>query len=295
MFTKMTDRMQGGLALFGASAIYASFGPLIRVLAEMFGTYAQVAARMGLAFVFLLAIGVFFKRIKALTKSQILLAVLLGLVSTGIVVFFTISIIEIKIATAVFLLYAASMASSLIFGTVFLKESLGFQKIIALVLAFVGLFMFGDMIAALSFGVLAGLAAGVFEGVANVIRKKLKGVDRTTVLLYQLFVSALCPGLLIVLTGEQAIREIGMGPIIVLIVFAILQLFLNHMLLFGFQHFDVNIGTVILALELFFAALLGFFIFGEILTTSEILGGLAIFAASIVSAWEFKKTKVALS
>ncbi len=80
---------------------------------------------------------------------------------------------------------------------------------------------------------------------------------------------------------------------IAVIAFAVLQLILNHLLLFGFQHFDVNIGTVILSLELFFAAILGFLIFGEALTANEFLGGIAIFIASIVSAWEFKKSPLA--
>lgn len=93
--------------------------------------------------------------------------------------------------------------------------------------------------------------------------------------------------------AEPIIKVVSTAPIIAVVAFAILQLILNHLLLFGFQHFDVNIGTVILSLELFFAAILGYIIFGEALTTAELLGGLAIFAASIVSAWEFKKASTA--
>lgn len=283
--------MKGGLALFGASAIYATFGPLIRILSEMFGDYAQVAARMGLAFILLLIIALLFKRIKVLSRNQILYAILLGVASTGILVFFTLAVVEVKIATAVFLLYTASMISSLIFGTIFFKESLGIQKVIALILALVGLWMFGDILIALTFGVLAALLSGLCEGVGNGIRKGLKGADRTTVLLYQFFVNAVLATILAVFfTVEPIIKEIGTGPIIAVVAFAILQLILNHLLLFGFQHFDVNIGTIILSLELFFAAILGYFIFGEALTTNELFGGVAIFIASIVSAWEFKKT-----
>lgn len=289
MFSQLSNRARGGLALFTASTIYATFGPLIRVLSEMFGDYMQVAARMGLAFVFLLLVAVTFKLIKKLSVKQIGYAVLLGVISIGIVASFTIAVIEVKIATAVFLLYAASMTSSLVLGTVFFKESLGLQKVIALVLAFAGLWMFGDILIALSFGVLAALFSGFCEGLGNVVRKKLKGVDKTTVLLYQFFVSAVGALLLAIIFAEPLVKEVSTGPIIALIVFALLQLGLNNLLLFGFQHFDVNIGTVILSLELFFAAVLGFLIFGETLSANELLGGAAIFAASIVSAWEFKK------
>lgn len=288
MFTNLTDRVRGSLALFGASAIYASFGPLVRVLSEMFGDYTQVGARMGLAFVFLLIVALAFNLVKKLSPKEIGYAVLLGLISIGIVASFTMAIVEVKIATVVFLLYAASMISSLILGTIFFKESLGIQKIIALILAFIGLWMFGDVLIALTFGVLAALFSGVCEGFGNVVRKKLKGVDKTTVLLYQFFVSGVGALLLAALFAEPMIKEVGTGPIIALVVFALLQLGLNNLLLYGFQHFDVNIGTVILSLELFFAAILGFVLFGEALTVNEILGGVAIFVASVVSAWEFK-------
>lgn len=85
-------RYRGVAALFTCSAIYASFGPLVRILSEMFGTYAQVAARMGIAFVFLLTLGIIFKKIQLLSKSQIMKAIMLGIVSTSIIVFFTIAI-----------------------------------------------------------------------------------------------------------------------------------------------------------------------------------------------------------
>ena len=289
MFSQLSDRMRGSLALFSASAIYASFGPLIRILSEMFGDYTQVAARMGLAFVFLLTIAIAFKLIKKLSLTHIAYAILLGVISTGIVAAFTVAIIETKLATAVFLLYAASMVSSLVLGTLFFKENLGVQKIIALIFAFIGLWLFSDVLIALTLGVFAAIFSGFCEGCANVVRKKLKGVDKTTVLLYQFFVSAMGAFILAGIFAEPMIKTISSGPIVALIVFALLQLALNNLLLYGFQHFDVNIGTVILSLELFFAAILGFVLFGEKLTIYELLGGIAIFTASVVSAWEFKR------
>jgi hypothetical protein len=68
MISQLSDRAKGGLALFGASAIYASFGPLVRVLSEMFGDYTQVGARMGLAFVFLLLVALTFKLVNGFLR-----------------------------------------------------------------------------------------------------------------------------------------------------------------------------------------------------------------------------------
>jgi drug/metabolite transporter (DMT)-like permease len=290
MISLATDRTKGALALFGASAIYGSFGLLIRVLSDMLGNYSQVAARMGIAFVLLLAASLIFGKIQRLTNTQILKSVLLGIISTGIVVFFTISVTETKIATSVFLLYVASMVSSLLLGTVFYKENINVQKIVALVLAFGGLWIFSGAFIALTLGAVMALLSGLCEGLGNIVRKSLKGVDRTNILLYQFFTTTVCASLIMFSLPEPIVKEVSFWPIVAVIVFGILQLALNNLLLYGFQHFDVNIGTVILTLELLFAALIGFFFFGEMLSVAEIIGGVLIFVASIVSAWEFKRS-----
>lgn len=287
----LTNRTKGVVALFTCSAIYASFGPLVRVLADMFGTGAQVATRIGLAFIFLLIIGLLTKRLKKLLWSEYMWAAILGVVSTSIILFFTIAIIELKIASVIFLLYIASMVSSLILGTLIFKESLGLQKIGALLLAGLGLYFFlsADIVLGLSFGVLAALLSGVSEGIGNAIRKKLKYADRTMVMLVQFFVVTLCATVYIVVSGEDAVKTVSTASLLALVAFATFQLGLNYLLLYGFQNFDVNIGTVILSLELFFAAILGFIFFNETLSLHELLGGVIIFMASALSAWEFKK------
>jgi drug/metabolite transporter (DMT)-like permease len=78
-------------------------------------------------------------------------------------------------------------------------------------------------------------------------------------------------------------------PIVATVVFAILQVFLGNFLLFGFQHFDVNIGTVILATELFFAVVIGFVFFQEVPAPNELFGGVLIFIASIIASVDFKE------
>ncbi len=285
---------QGVAALFACSAIYASFGPLVRILSEMFGTYTQVAARMGLAFVFLLILGLVFKKFRPLSRNQILISIALGIVFTSIIVFFTIAITEIKIATTIFLLYGASMFTSLFIGTLYFKEKLGIQKSIAIALAFFGLYIFmsSSIAIGLGFGTLAALLSGISEGIGNGIRKGLAGADKTTVNAIQFFVITICSSFLIFLSDEIAVRTISTEAIIALVSFSVLQLLLNYLLLYGFQNFDVNIGAVILSLELFFAAILGYVFFSESLTATEIVGGLIIFAASVIGAWKFKEPEV---
>lgn len=90
------------------------------------------------------------------------------------------------------------------------------------------------------------------------------------------------------LSGEIIIKEVTLLPIIVGIIFGLLQIGLGNLLLYGFQHFDVNVGTVILACELIFAAILGWVFLSETPTGNELLGGMLIFVASIISTVDFK-------
>lgn len=222
---------------------------------------------------------------------QIGKSILLGLISTGIVVFFTISVTETKLATSVFLLYVASLITSLVLGTLLYKENLTAQKILALLLAIGGLWIFSGMAFALTFGGAMALLSGLFEGIGNIARKSLKGVNKTNVLLYQFSSTAIFASIvMLLLPAEPIIKTVSFWAIVAVIVFGILQLALNNLLLYGFHHFDVNIGTVILTLELVFASIIGLVFFGETLALNEILGGALIFVASITSAWEFKKS-----
>lgn len=280
MFNSQT---RGGLALLGSAFVLGTFGFLVRVLSESFGTYAQVSARMGLAFLILYAINLIYHRAKKLSHRELGFSLLLGLNSTAVLSFFTIAILTTKVADTVFLLYCGCILISLLLGTALYKESFGIQKVLALVLALGGLVMYTDSLVALSFGAAAAILSGVFEGTGNVIRKALQGVDKPTVLQWQFLGCTISALLLTFAMPDPIIKDVTMVALIALLVFALCQIALNTLLLYGFQHFDVNIGSIILSTEVFFAAIMGYLLYGETLTTFEIIGGLAIFTASIIA------------
>ena len=252
-----SEKFKGASALFGAALIYALFGLLIREMAKMYGDYSQVAVRFVLAFVLIFILNRFFKKTTKLARSELIKSIILGLIFAFAVVFFTISITQTKIANTVFLLYAMGMITSLLIGTALLKEKLTSQKILAIVIALVGLAMYSNVILVLNVGIITGILSGFFDGVSNSIRKTLKGADRNNVLQWQFFASAFLASTVTLFASEPIIKDVGILPIIVTVIFVLLQIKLGDLLLYGFQHFDVNTGTIILATELFFASLIG--------------------------------------
>lgn len=282
------ERFRGASALFGAAFIYSTFGILIRQMALMFGDSAQTAARFAVAFVFVLFLNLIRRQSFSLPKKSLIKSCLLGVFFGAEVLLFTVSVNNTKIANSVFLLYAASMISSFMIGTLWFKEKLTLTKITAIIIAFVGLYMYSDAIFVMSMGIVAGIASGILDGVSNALRKTLKDVKRNAVLTYQFIFSSLFACLAMIFSGEVMVKEIVFVSMLAVVIFAVFQIALNNLLLYGFQHFDVNIGTVILATELLFAAIIGFLFFKEIPTIKEVIGGGLIFIASVISVLNIK-------
>ncbi len=291
MKSKNNTSIKGASALLGAALIYASFGVLIREMAEMFGNNAQVAFRFFVAFAVLSLVIFLKKKTIKLPKDAIKKAIMLGLAFCAILLLFTISVNNTKIANSVFLLYSGSIISSLLIGTLILKEKLTLVKIVAILLSLIGLAMYSSAIFSLSVGVVTGVLAGLIEGGANALRKTLKGYDRNTVLWYQFAVGSIVATSVMLVSGEVAVKEVSTLAIVVGVVFGLLQIGLGNLLLYGFQHFDVNVGTIILACELIFAAIIGWIFLQESPNGNELLGGAFIFAASVLSAVNFKEVR----
>jgi drug/metabolite transporter (DMT)-like permease len=274
----------GGYALLISAMLYATFGVLIRAMAEMFGDNTQVVLRFGLIAALLLGWLVYRKRPLRLERSQVLPVLGLAVGCAILVMLFTYAVTVTTIAASVFSLYAGSIITSLIIGTIAFKEPLPPYKIVAVAVALAGLTLYSGGFTALSLGMAAGVLAGVFDGCTNALRKVLTGVSRLKVQTYQYGIGALFAALFIPLSGERLVTGyVGWWPIVAGLLFTVLTLGLGYLLLYGFQHFPVNTGTVILATELFFAAILGIIFFREWPSWAQMAGGCLIFAASVLA------------
>lgn len=285
----MTSSQKGFYALTGAAFIYATFDVIIRFLSPVFGDNFQVLARFFVAATIISVFNIITRKASRLAGKTILRVSALGIAFVSVVLLFTYSINNTKIANTVFLLYAGSLTSSFLIGTYIFKEKVTINKAAAIVLALFGVAMFANAFLALSIGVIAGLASGILDGVQNSLRKTLKGVDRNLVLQYSFAAGSAFAALVTFISGEQMIKSIGALPIIIIFFYAVLLLVMGNLLLYGFQHFDVNVGTVILSMELLFATLLGLILFREVPTVKEMIGGGLIFVASILSGIDSKQ------
>lgn len=277
---------KGFLALFIAAIIFGSFGIWIRLLNHDLTNYQQIAFRNIIALVIAFLI-LRFRKIsinKTVVKDKYVL--LFGLAFPMSVIFYTFSILSTKIMITLFAFYAGELICSLFIGIKYFKEKVDAKKIISLVLASTGLLFFVGSFSNIfvNLGFVFGLTAGVFDTIANSFRKYLGGkYDRYFVASIPLVGGFLIAVIMILFSGQILTPHVSLASWGVGLLFGAFLFTVNYLLSYGFQHFDLNLGTIIVSSELLFASLFGFIVFKETPLVNEIIGGIFIIAAIIVS------------
>lgn len=281
----------GAEALFAAAFTYALTGILVREVSPMWGDKAQVVARFALVLALLTAHNLLRKKRPAIAKGKIPLMLGLGLAFATMVLFFTSAIGKTTVANVLFVFYATNMISAFAFGTLLLKEAVSRNKLIALGFALIGLAVYSGAIAGGNLGIIFAIVAGVCGGITSMVSKQLTGVDRGMVLIAQYLVAVIFSAILMLVSGDEIIRTASLHGTVLIVLFALVIILGSYLTLYGFQNFDVNIGTVIMSTELIFAAVMAYFLFHEVPKAHELLGGVFIFTGSIISSGAFDKTK----
>lgn len=283
---------RGAEAIFAAAMLYSFSAILVRGMGTMWTDAAQVAVRALLTAVLLYVFYFFQKNKIKVPKDKLPETITLGISFALVVLFFTLSIQKTTIANSMFTFYASTMISSFLLGTFFLKEKVSWQKAIAIVVALIGLSVYTNALLIGSLGIIFGILAGCCDGFSNVLRKRLRKVDRNAVVRLQYLVGAVFVSVLTFFAGEKPLKVVTAEGIFSTIAFSILLIFAANLLLYGYKHFDVNMGSVISSTELVFATLLAYLFFKEIPSGTELFGGALIFVASIIAALDSKKFNI---
>lgn len=255
----------------------------------MWGDKAQVAVRWTLVFILLIIYGLFKNTEDKFPKEKLIHGVGLGISFTLVVLFFTAAIGKTTLANTLFTFYATNLIASFLFGTFILKENVSQTKLIAIALAIAGLSLYSKALVTGNLGIIFGVLAGVCAGVSNVQQKLLGSVNRDLVMRLQYGVGSAFSILVLFASRDEILRTFSWKDTILTAVFALVLILGSHLLLYGYKHFDVNVGTVIMSTELVFGAVLGLILFGEVPATHELLGGILIFAGSVVGSLNLGK------
>lgn len=281
------NKFKNFLALLFAGIAYGSFGIWIRLLSHDLSTYQQILARNVLGFLFSIGVVYLFKQKWDFKKVKIKYVILYAISFPIAQVFYTLSILSTKLEITTFAFYAASFIFSFVVGKVFFSDKINFVKIVSLALAFLGVFVLSFKTFStglLNLGFIFGFFGGAFDSTTNAFRRFLAGKVERFVLVAIQMLGGIAVAIIFMFIFKQVIpTSISLTTVLVAILFGFLLLALNFLLNYGFQDFDLNLGTILLSTELVAAPIFGLLIFKEIPSQTDIIGGLLILGAIIIS------------
>ncbi len=283
-------KFQNPLFLLGSGFLLGTFGILVRYMDVAFGPMTQTALRFAIATVMIWGF-MCIRKIPFRLKSQNKQALFIFMILAPLVpVFFTLAVLEIKVTNTLFLLYGASLGTTLIMGRLVLKEPFTKNRLFAFMCFMIGLVLIAkpDTALILTAGILFALLSGLFDGLGHFSRRVLGSDDVWTLLFWQ-SVCATLMGLALALGFDSVFfKTHDLAAYIATGMFCIFMILAGLFMSYGFNNFDLNFGTIILSSELGFALLLSAAFLNEWPTPAELLGGIFIFMAIILT--QFKHT-----
>ncbi len=275
---------------------------LCLVLATLFwaigGVSWKIFSNLGFAFVLVFWVSRLFKFLSVLFISYYRVTVhepvkgpreggiilLNALFSIATPLFFFLAVSRTTVSNAYFLQFTMS-AWVLVAAVLFLGEKITAKKTLALGLVLAGVLFIArpERLLSLNLGILFGLLSAVSYAGDIITARELKGYSYHTVSVYtnamQFLIATVLLAILFQDFGALGIAPLGFAG---MVVFGIILGIASDLYYQALHSLEASKAAIIAHLELFFACILAFFIFGESPTGAELLGYGAIFAASVV-------------
>lgn len=284
----MTNKTKGFLALLASGITFGSFGIWVRLLSSELTSYQQIVFRnlFALSFTVLIIIlkKINWKEIRTINRHKLISFAFVVPISVILYVF---AVTNEKIAVVTFAFYGGTIITSWLLGMLFLKEKPDKLGWVSLLLVFIGLIVMNYPMSftSLSFGFVLAFLSGATDGLANYLRKSLGGnLNKFLLVLLTAIGGVLVSGFMILLSGNNLLFMTDLPTNVWLtgILFGGLLILVNFLLLYGFQHFDVSLGSIVLSTELFFATFFAVIVFREVPSLFEIIGGILILVGVVV-------------
>jgi DME family drug/metabolite transporter len=291
--------MVGFLAVGVAASIWGTLGFFAKILyAEGVSFEALVAVRASVGWAAMLLFVLLTWGVKGLrvTGRDFLFLVPLGLVGIGafyLLYFFTVR--ESTVGTAAILLYSSPAFVALL-AWIFLKETLGPLRLLALALTFGGIFLvvggYDPGALEISLPVLAtGLLSGLTYGLYSIFGKPLAGhLEPAIILSYALgFGSVLL--VLAALPTFHTLIGLSSDSYALLVMLAVVHTALAFGLYTeGLKRLDAGQAAIVATVEPVVAGAIGVVLLGEELTALKVIGALLVLAGAALAQVRLEKT-----
>jgi drug/metabolite transporter (DMT)-like permease len=283
---------KGIIALFISGVLYSFYGVYSRLMGNNFSPFYQVWARGLINMILLVVILILTKSFIKPRKKDYKWFLFAGVAGGLADAFFYISVNHLPFGTALFVFYAFINFGGYFWGVKLFNEKLNYVKKISIILAVIGLillykneldFLHSNPVF-LTVAALAGLCVSIYLAFS----KKISG----NYSVFQIAASNNFFGFILLIPLSVLLRE-SMNitfltfPWLINLIFAITQVILMPLVVYGFKHVEIQKGGLILLLQLVFGTLWGFFLFKEAPNPVSFIGiifiGIALTLPLIVS------------
>ena len=288
----------GFLAVGVAASIWGTLGFFAKILyAEGVSFEALVAVRASVGWAAMLLFLLLTRGTKSLLVAgrDLLFLVPLGLVGVGafyLLYFFTVR--ESTVGTAAILLYS-SPAFVVVLAWIFLKETLGFLRLLALGLTFGGIFLvvggYDPSTLEVSPLILAtGLLSGLTYGLYSIFGKPVAGrLEPAVILSYALGIGAVLL-VLAALPTLYTLAGLSSGSYALLLMLAVVHTALAFGLYTaGLRRLDAGQAAIVATVEPVVAGAAGIIMLGEEVTAPKLAGAVLVLAGAALAQVRLRK------
>ena len=293
------DQIVGFLAVGTAASIWGTLGLFAKILyAEGVSFEALVAVRASIGWAAILLFVLLTRGAGSLrvARRDLLFLIPLGIVGIGafyLLYFFTVR--ESTVGTAAILLYSSPAFVALL-ALIFLKETLGLLRLLALALTFGGIFLVvgGYDPGALEVSILVlttGLLSGLTYGLYSIFGKPIAGhLEPAVILSYALGFGSLLL-VLAALPTFYTLVGLSSGSYVLLFMLAVVHTALAFGLYtVGLKCLDAGQAAIVATVEPVVAGAIGVVVLGEKLTALKVIGALLVLVGAALAQVSLEKT-----
>ncbi len=281
-FSKNTSQYRGVVLILISTVFFSLMSGLVRYASDI-DPYKTTLFRfiVGLG---ILGTAALFGKIR-LSFNNGLLLFLRGLIGgTAILICFW-SISKLGVGKGTILIYAFPIFGS-IFSAILLKEKVGAVRFVAILIAFVGIYLLAStnnngsaFLGVLGKNELLAIFGAMFGGLALVIVKKLHDTDSS----YAIYFAQCVIGLWIIAVPANVVPcSIGLSGSLLLLAIGITATIGQLLSTEGIRYLDVSTGSLLGMLVPVVNYFIGVIIFGEFVSWRSIVGSATVLGACVV-------------
>lgn len=288
-------RCRENLALVITAVVFSSFGYFAAVLSKQMSIITTIFLIHLIELIFFLAY-IALKRIRLFNSPrQLFYLLIFGILNTLPILCFNFAVSQEKIGIVLLIQNAVTLLVSVPIAYFLLKEKTNIKEIGLILIIILGIVNIYQPLSGLKFfGLFFTINTGFWNAVVNLLRRKFsQNISPFTLGFFSSLSGSILYGGITVFSGTNAIITFSPQIMILLFVYAALNVLTTLLLIVGFKGSNFTLGNIILTLEIPLGFIFGFLLLRQEVISYQLIGSLTIIISIIlirIIQWEKERS-----